>query len=157
MLVDQYSDAESGLYYYGARYYNPNIGRFISPDWVVQAPAHSQSLNRYSYAWNNPVNLIDPSGNTVSLLNPENTSSINLNNFGEGIVKNFGNSNTAEYLSSLIPQYYFSGSESGVEDVTLNDGFLASGLLGLGKAGLAFSLNQIAKFGLPSFGKLGTA
>jgi RHS repeat-associated protein len=39
----------TGLYFYGARYYDPELGRFISADTVVQAPYDPQSLNRYSY------------------------------------------------------------------------------------------------------------
>jgi hypothetical protein len=50
------------LYYYGARYYDANIGRFISPDSIVPNPANPQSLNRYSYCLNNPLKYIDPSG-----------------------------------------------------------------------------------------------
>jgi hypothetical protein len=34
----------------------------VSADPFVQAPYHSQSLNRYSYVWNNPLTLVDPSG-----------------------------------------------------------------------------------------------
>jgi RHS repeat-associated protein len=45
----------TGLYYYGARYYDPIIGRFISADTMVQSPANPQSLNRYSYCLNNRV------------------------------------------------------------------------------------------------------
>ncbi|MBU2541138.1 MAG: RHS repeat-associated core domain-containing protein, partial [Candidatus Omnitrophica bacterium] len=48
--------------FYGARYYDPEIGRFITPDTIVQAPSDPQSLNRYAYCRNNPLNLIDPSG-----------------------------------------------------------------------------------------------
>ena len=55
-------DPESGLYYYGGRYYDPELGRFISPDPFVPQPDDPQSLNRYSYVLNNPVNHIDPSG-----------------------------------------------------------------------------------------------
>jgi RHS repeat-associated protein len=55
-------DASTGFYYYGARYYDPQIGRFISADTIVQAPYDPQSLNRYSYCRNNPVKYIDPSG-----------------------------------------------------------------------------------------------
>jgi len=55
-------DDETGLYYYGARYYDPSIGRFITPDLLVQAPGNPQTFNRYTYANNNPVNLVDPSG-----------------------------------------------------------------------------------------------
>lgn len=50
------------LYYYGARYYDPSIGRFISPDPIVQDPANPQSLNRYSYVMNNPLKYVDPTG-----------------------------------------------------------------------------------------------
>ncbi|MBI2174990.1 MAG: hypothetical protein HYU33_07320, partial [Candidatus Omnitrophica bacterium] len=55
-------DPESGLYYYGGRYYDPELGRFISPDPFVPQPSDPQSLNRYSYVENNPVNHVDPSG-----------------------------------------------------------------------------------------------
>ena len=55
-------DDETGLYYFGARYYNPKIGRFITPDTIVQAVLNPQTLNRYSYCNNNPVNLVDPTG-----------------------------------------------------------------------------------------------
>lgn len=44
------------------RIYDPVIARFLSPDPFVQAPDNSQGLNRYSYAWNNPLVVIDPSG-----------------------------------------------------------------------------------------------
>ncbi|MBM3248005.1 MAG: hypothetical protein FJZ10_01070 [Candidatus Omnitrophica bacterium] len=57
-------DDETGLYFYGARYYNPTIGRFISPDTIVQSPGNPQTLNRYSYAGNNPINNVDPSGHS---------------------------------------------------------------------------------------------
>ena len=52
----------TGLYYYGARYYDPTIGRFISPDSIIPDPANTQAFNRYSYAFNNPLKYIDPSG-----------------------------------------------------------------------------------------------
>jgi len=57
-------DSSTGLYYYGARYYDPQVGRFITPDTIVQAPYDPQSLNRYSYCRNNPINYVDPSGNS---------------------------------------------------------------------------------------------
>jgi RHS repeat-associated protein len=52
----------TGLYYYGARYYDPSIGRFISADTIVPNPANPQSLNRYSYCLNNPLKYVDPTG-----------------------------------------------------------------------------------------------
>jgi RHS repeat-associated protein len=54
----------TGLCYYNARYYDPTIGRFISPDTVVPSPADPQCFNRYSYCSNNPLKYIDPTGLT---------------------------------------------------------------------------------------------
>ncbi len=56
-------DEKTGLYYYGARYYDPIIGRFVTPDTVVPSSANPQALNRYSYVYNCPLNYTDPSGN----------------------------------------------------------------------------------------------
>jgi RHS repeat-associated protein len=61
-FTGQEQDPETGLYFYNARYYNPILGRFLSPDSIVPEPGNPQSLNRYSYVENNPVNRIDPSG-----------------------------------------------------------------------------------------------
>ena len=55
-------DDETGLIYFGARYYSPILGRFITPDTIVQGPMNPQTLNRYSYCNNNPINLVDPTG-----------------------------------------------------------------------------------------------
>ncbi len=54
----------TGLYFYGARYYDPEIGRFITADTIVQAPFNPQTLNRYSYCGNNPINYVDPTGHS---------------------------------------------------------------------------------------------
>jgi RHS repeat-associated protein len=62
LFTGQRLDDNTGLYYYNARYYDPEIGRFISPDTIVPDPADPQSLNRYSYCRNNPLRYIDPSG-----------------------------------------------------------------------------------------------
>jgi RHS repeat-associated protein len=61
-FTGQELDAETGLYYYDARYYDAEISRFVSPDPTVPEPGDPQSLNRYSYVLNNPQKYIDPSG-----------------------------------------------------------------------------------------------
>jgi RHS repeat-associated protein len=48
-------DPVSGLYYYGARYYDPELGRFISKDPI-------RHTNPYAYVGNDPVNATDPTG-----------------------------------------------------------------------------------------------
>ncbi len=55
-------DPESGLYYYGARYYDPVLGRFISADGIGVRLGNPQSFNRYSYVLNNPLRYTDPTG-----------------------------------------------------------------------------------------------
>ena len=45
-----------------ARLYDPTLGRFLSPDPYVQAPDFTQSFNRYSYVFNNPLRYVDVSG-----------------------------------------------------------------------------------------------
>lgn len=57
-------DTSTALYYYGARYYDPELGRFIQPDTIVPYPSDPQSFNRYSYCRNNPITYIDPSGHS---------------------------------------------------------------------------------------------
>ncbi|MGC2548139.1 MAG: RHS repeat-associated core domain-containing protein, partial [Silvibacterium sp.] len=62
-------DAESGLDYFGARYYASSMGRFMSPDWAVKSTpvpyaelSDPQSLNLYSYVRNNPLSRSDKDG-----------------------------------------------------------------------------------------------
>ena len=55
-------DAATGLTYMQARYYDPVIGRFLSNDPVAFSVDQPQYFNRYSYALNDPVNMIDPDG-----------------------------------------------------------------------------------------------
>ncbi|MCI0530022.1 MAG: RHS repeat-associated core domain-containing protein, partial [Nitrospira sp.] len=61
-FTGQELDGETGLYFYGARYYDPVLGRFIQPDSLVPNPRDPQDLNRYTYAGNNPLKYTDPTG-----------------------------------------------------------------------------------------------
>ncbi len=55
-------DEESGLYYYGARYYDPKLSIWASVDPLAEKyPSHSP----YCYVMNNPINAIDPDGRRV--------------------------------------------------------------------------------------------
>ena len=62
----QERDASTGLYFYQARYYDPVLGRFLSPDSYVQNPLDPQTLNRYAYVRNNPLKYTDPSGHFLN-------------------------------------------------------------------------------------------
>jgi RHS repeat-associated protein len=62
-------DAESGLDYFGARYYASSMGRFMSPDWAKTPQdvpyadlSDPQSLNLYGFVLNNPLSKVDKDG-----------------------------------------------------------------------------------------------
>jgi RHS repeat-associated protein len=62
-------DSETGLDYFGARYYGNTFGRFITPDWSAKAQGvpyadytDPQSLNLYGYVRNNPLSKVDADG-----------------------------------------------------------------------------------------------
>ena len=58
-----YYDEETGLYYLNSRYYDPETGRFISPDSLdYLEPETCNGLNLYAYCGNNPVMFVDPNG-----------------------------------------------------------------------------------------------
>ncbi len=57
----------TGLYYYNARYYDPALGAFISPDTIVPDPTNLLDYNRYSYVRGNPLKYNDPSGHCGTL------------------------------------------------------------------------------------------
>jgi RHS repeat-associated protein len=60
-FTGQISDA-SGLIFMNARYYDPVLGSFLSPDTLVPEPGQPEGYNRYAYANGNPLRFIDPSG-----------------------------------------------------------------------------------------------
>jgi RHS repeat-associated protein len=61
MFTGREYDKETGLYYYRARYYNPQIGRFLQTDPV----GYEDGMNWYRYCGNNPVTATNPSGRIV--------------------------------------------------------------------------------------------
>jgi RHS repeat-associated protein len=66
-FIGERHDPETGLIYLNARYYDPIIGRFISPD-TLDPTIPGVGTNRYAYADNDPINKSDPTGHIVPLL-----------------------------------------------------------------------------------------
>ena len=62
----QYYDQETGLHYNYFRYYNPQTGRYITPDPI----GLEGGINLFTYAANNPMNWIDSLGLTTIVGNP---------------------------------------------------------------------------------------
>lgn len=61
---DRY-DSESGLYFLNSRYYAAGIGSFLTKDRVLGDNGNPKTLNPYTYAQNDPLNMVDPSGNNA--------------------------------------------------------------------------------------------
>ena len=57
-----YLDTETGLYYVGSRYYDPEVGRWINADGLLSTGQGTIGNNMFAYCGNNPVNGIDPTG-----------------------------------------------------------------------------------------------
>jgi RHS repeat-associated protein len=65
-FTGQILDGETGLYYFNARYYDPELGRFTQPDSRIADLGNPQSYNKYTYCVNNPLRYTDPDGRAPS-------------------------------------------------------------------------------------------
>lgn len=104
-------DTDVSLYHYKARYYDPVLGRFISPDWIGFG-ASSQAANRYSYVLNNPIRYIDPTGHYNQVPTNRNNNNQNVRNVG------------GTYSSGFAASSRMCGSDycGGARNVTIDNG-----------------------------------
>src|SRR5712692_9895235 len=108
-------DAETGLDYFGARYYGSRIGRFttVDPAYTIKENlVDPQRWNKYAYGRNNPLRFVDPDGRDILVVengptrgNPMGHTAIAIS--GQGIYS-FGNytapgSSPTEYLLRMAP------------------------------------------------------
>jgi RHS repeat-associated protein len=93
----------TGLYYYNARYYDPCIGRFISPDSIVQDFTNPQTLNRYSYCVNNPLKYTDPSGHYFETILDIISLAVDLYTFSDSPSWENGGYIVADIVSIALP------------------------------------------------------
>ena len=117
-------DSESGLDYFGARYYGSSMGRFMSPDPMgnsVADFANPQSWNMYAYVLNNPLKYVYPTGLDCAY----------LNDAGDGIEESDRNSNIGECNSN--GGYWVSGQVNTLH--VGDDGSYRFGYAGMGADG----------------------
>lgn len=79
-FIGERYDAGAGLQYLNARYYDPELGMFIQPDWF-EVTELGVGTNRYSYSFNDPVNAYDPGGNEVKFSLVHQGSTFQRNHF----------------------------------------------------------------------------
>ena len=60
----KFEEPDLGIQNFGARWYDPRLGRFLAIDPAGFDPQNPQSFNRYAYANNNPYRFVDPDGNS---------------------------------------------------------------------------------------------
>jgi RHS repeat-associated protein len=112
-----------GLIHMGGRVYDPEIGRFLSPDPYVQFPASTQGFNRYAYVSNNPLSYTDPSGYFLKKLGKIAGIAMNL-------VPGMQLSNV--WLHGFVSGFLASGGQAN------------AGLLGMMSAGIANQVGALA-------------
>lgn len=65
MFIGKELDDETGLYYFGARYYDPKVSLWLSVDPLAEK---YPGVSPYAYCLNNPLNIIDPDGRDIIIL-----------------------------------------------------------------------------------------
>ena len=108
-------DAETGLYYYRARYYSVALGRFLSPDPL----GYQDSMGLYTYVGNDPLNLVDPDG--LLAWDTATKAYVVYNNLTSGLLS---------FVPPLIPQPALNFATGVADAASLGSGPLARGALG---------------------------
>ena len=102
---------EGDIYYYGARWYDPAIGRFMQADTIVPLQVQgTQAFDRYAYVNNNPLRFTDPSGHWY------------INGWEDEYLINQGNTNKSAIYSLAMGLSIIYGSQIDVN--TLDNGWL---------------------------------
>ncbi|MFN5999351.1 MAG: RHS repeat-associated core domain-containing protein, partial [Paracoccaceae bacterium] len=93
-------DADAGLQYLNARYYDPELSLFLQPDWF-EVTKKGVGTNRFSYSFNDPVNKLDPGGNDATTKRRENEED--------------ERSNDADYTAKNIDEEEYKWRRAGIE------------------------------------------
>ena len=145
MFTSKERDNESGLDYFGARYYGSSMGRWMSPDWSKTPEGvpyadlmNPQSLNLYSYVTNNPLSRTDPDGHDgvwdlakkyLNVVEVKAAASLGVSVSGQfGVGK-------AEAHATLIGVEAKTGLAGGGREASVTTGVGASASAGPAKAG----------------------
>jgi RHS repeat-associated protein len=114
-FTGQEFDRDTGLYYYGARYYHPVFATFTQADSIIPNPYDPQSLNRYAYTLNNPLKYVDPTGHDPNQAQMGSTSDVTKYNTFNDMVSFYGSMNNHNDLRKVA---YVYSSEYGPIDLS---------------------------------------
>ncbi len=121
---------------YGARYYDPYIGRFISADTIVPRPGDPQAFNRYTYARANPLRRIDPFGHADGIIE-------NIGGFIYGFTAGLSEANNP-YIPGWVQQ--------ATDSLTVQDSTFAAGRAAGNVAGIVQGLAEVVAGGSADVG-----
>lgn len=111
--IGERDDKETGLTFLNARYYDPVLARFVSPDWFDPKNS-SVGTNRYAYGLNNPVLFKDPSGNLAQ------TAAASGGWLGGALSSIFGGLGAAGAATiGAVAGIFLAGSTTSVADATM--------------------------------------
>lgn len=142
-------DQETGLSYFGARYYSAALGRFISPDDRLGGPlGHRDICNSYAYVLNSPVCHVDPTGHSFfgdigsgftsigkALASPEDPYVA----FGESI-----KSTAKQWVPYVVDGVLIIAGIAIIAGVPVVGGMVGGMLLGAGISGLTYQIEGVA-------------
>jgi len=133
-------DEETGFYYLQSRYYNPEVGRFISSDVLLSTGQGVLGHNAYAYCLNNPVNREDYTGHRASLVHTD----IGMPLGGDGYIDDQSN-------------FYGSDLSFGPAGNVADNGCGLVALYNVAKAGgLPYSFNELHDILFGGLGWVGT-
>ncbi|MFP5507501.1 MAG: RHS repeat domain-containing protein [Gammaproteobacteria bacterium] len=122
-----------GLIHMNGRVYDPQLGRFLSADPYVGAPANPQNLNRYSYVNNNPLSYTDPSGFFLKKLF-RSIKKLFKNEIFRAVVGIAASIFTLGYTALLTGNIYAASAAAGFVGGSITTGTLKGGLIGAASA-----------------------
>ena len=153
LYTGQY-EAEAGLYFYNARWYDNQLGRFAQADTIVPDPYNPLDWNRYAYARYNPVNNTDPSKHYVFENDPDEPRYVqnDTSNTGSDLLFSFDTKTVAEkYIPFTSAQLKFFAMDFDHFALAINSfaELIVLGYVGIGTfGGTIFEGNPVS--GIPS-------
>jgi len=133
-FTGQKLDPETGLYFYKARYYDPELGRFLETDPV----GYADQMNMYGYVGNDPLNGTDPYGEVIVKVYDPDQASVD-SHVSVAYVDTDGNVRAVEFTGNGELREYNFGEEGLKVDVDSDGNITPTGVAQLAEAMIPLS------------------